>query len=241
MSDHATDWPEKRTILLVDDEAIVVEVVERYLLRDGYSVRIARDGLTALELARSERPDLIILDLMLPRLNGLEVAQRIRAESRAPIIILSARGEETDKIIGLGLGADDYVTKPFSPKELVARVAAVLRRTTAPAPTFADTTEDHALNFGALRIDPRGRRVTRDALPLDLTAREFDLLVFLARHPDQVFTRQQLLDQVWDFAFYGDSSTVTVHIRRLREKVEPDPVRPQYLKTVWGVGYKFEG
>ncbi len=240
MSEHATDRPGQRTILLVDDEVIVVEVVERYLLRDGYTVRIARDGLTALALARSERPDLIILDLMLPGLNGLEVAQRIRAESRAPIIILSARGEETDKIIGLGLGADDYVTKPFSPKELVARVAAVLRRTTAPPPTVADVAAQ-ALTFGALRIDPRGRRVTRDSMPLDLTAREFDLLVFLARHPDQVFTRQQLLDQVWDFAFYGDSSTVTVHIRRLREKVEPDPVRPQYLKTVWGVGYKFEG
>ena len=185
MPDHTTNWSGKRTILLVDDETIVVDVVERYLLRDGYAVRIARDGLTALDLARSERPDLIILDLMLPGLNGLEVAQRIRAESRAPIIILSARGEETDKIIGLGLGADDYVTKPFSPKELVARVAAVLRRTTEPLPIARDA-DDQTLNFGALRIDPRGRRVTREALPLDLTAREFDLLLFLARHPDQV-------------------------------------------------------
>jgi two-component system response regulator ResD len=234
---HAT-WPVQATILLVDDEAIVVEVVERYLLRDGYKVRVARDGATALEMARGEHPDLIILDVMLPGLNGLDVAQRLRAESRVPIIMLSARGEETDKIIGLGLGADDYVTKPFSPKELVARVAAVLRRTgvdTAPS-----TVDPQALRFGALRIDPRGRRVTRDDLALDLTAREFDLLLFLAKHPDQVFTRQQLLDQVWDFEFYGDPSTVTVHIRRLREKVESDPVRPQYLKTVWGVGYKFE-
>ena len=232
-------WPGRGTILIVDDEAIVVEVVERYLLREGYSVRVARDGLTALTMARDEAPDLIILDVMLPGLGGLEVAQRLRAESRVPIIILSARGEETDTIIGLGLGADDYVTKPFSPKELVARVAALLRRANDNA-TQASGTDAQILRFDLLRIDPRGRRVTRGEVALDLTAREFDLLLFLARHPEQVFTRQQLLDQVWDFEFYGDPSTVTVHIRRLREKVEPDPVHPRYLKTVWGVGYKFE-
>ncbi len=226
------------TILLVDDEAIVLDVVERYLLRDGYTVRVARDGESALVSARHERPDLIVLDVMLPGLNGLEVAQRLRAESTVPIIMLSARGEETDKLLGLGLGADDYVTKPFSPKELVARIAAVLRRTAnAATSTGAD---DQILRGGALRIDPRGRSVTRDDTTLELTAREFDLLLFLARHPGQVFTRQQLLDQVWDFEFYGDPSTVTVHVRRLREKIEPDPVRPRYLKTVWGVGYKFE-
>jgi DNA-binding response OmpR family regulator len=227
------------TILLVDDEPIVTEVVERYLLRDGYTVRIAPDGETALIAARNERPDLIVLDVMLPGLTGLEVAQRLRAESGAAIIMLSARGEETDKLVGLGLGADDYVTKPFSPKELVARIAAVLRRTANANPSFADV-DDQVLRSGTLRIDPRGRDVRRDGAPLDLTAREFDLLLFLARNPGQVFTRQQLLDQVWDFEFYGDPSTVTVHIRRLREKIEPDPVRPRYLKTVWGVGYKFE-
>ncbi len=233
------DQVARANILLVDDEAIVLEVIERYLLRDGYGVRVARDGETALELARKERPDLIVLDVMLPGLNGLEVAQRLRTESSVPIIMLSARGEETDKLLGLGLGADDYVTKPFSPKELVARIAAVLRRTAASAAT-ATGGDDQALRFGALRIDPRGRAVAREGTPLELTAREFDLLIFLARHPGQVFTRQQLLDQVWDFEFYGDPSTVTVHVRRLREKIEPDPVRPRYLKTVWGVGYKFE-
>ena len=227
------------TILLVDDEPIVIEVVERYLLRDGYTVRVARDGESALVAARSERPDLIVLDVMLPGLTGLEVAQRLRAESGVAIIMLSARGEETDKLVGLGLGADDYVTKPFSPKELVARIAAVLRRTANANPGLADA-DGQVLRFGTLRIDPRGRDVRRDGAPLDLTAREFDLLLFLARHPGQVFTRQQLLDQVWDFEFYGDPSTVTVHVRRLREKIEPDPVRPRYLKTVWGVGYKFE-
>ena len=226
-------------VLLVDDEAIVLEVIERYLLRDGYGVRVARDGESALALARQERPDLIVLDVMLPGLDGLEVARRLRAESAVPIIMLSARGEETDKLLGLGLGADDYVTKPFSPKELVARIAAVLRRTSGSVAATAGG-DDQALRLGALRIDPRGRTVVRDGESLDLTAREFDLLLFLARHPGQVFTRQQLLDQVWDFEFYGDPSTVTVHVRRLREKLEPDPVRPRYLKTVWGVGYKFE-
>ena len=229
----------RANVLLVDDEAIVLEVIERYLLRDGYGVRVARDGESALELARKERPDLIVLDVMLPGLSGLEVAQRLRAESSVPIIMLSARGEETDKLLGLGLGADDYVTKPFSPKELVARIAAVLRRTAGSA-VAATAGDAQALRFGALRIDPRGRAVARDGTSLELTAREFDLLIFLARHPGQVFTRQQLLDQVWDFEFYGDPSTVTVHVRRLREKIEPDPVRPRYLKTVWGVGYKFE-
>ncbi|HEX5504373.1 MAG TPA: response regulator transcription factor [Thermomicrobiales bacterium] len=227
------------TILLVDDDAIVLDVVERYLLREGYDVRVARDGEAGLAAARDGRPDLIVLDLMLPGLNGLEVARRVRAESAVPIIMLTARGEETDKVLGLGLGADDYVTKPFSPRELVARIGAVLRRTSGELSRQAGD-DDAALRFGALRIDPRGRTVTRDGAPADLTAREFDLLAFLARHAGQVFTRQQLLDQVWDFEFYGDPSTVTVHVRRLREKIEPDPVRPRYLKTVWGVGYKFD-
>ena len=225
------------TILLVDDDAIVTEVVERYLLRDGYQVRLARDGATALSLARRDRPDLIVLDIMLPDINGLEVARQLRAESAVPIIFLSARGEETDKILGLGLGADDYVVKPFSPKELVARIAAVLRRTAAGGPRPGD---DRVLHYGALRIDPLGRTVKRAGESLELTAREFDLLAFLARHPGQVFTRQQLLDQVWDFEFYGDPSTVTVHIRRLRSKIEPEPARPRFIETVWGVGYRFQ-
>ena len=230
---------QRETILIVDDEAIVLDVVERYLRRDGYTVRVARDGPSALALARGERPDLIILDVMLPGIDGLEVARRLRQESAVPIIMLTARGEETDKLLGLGLGADDYVTKPFSTKELVARVAAVLRRTGA-APPPALTTVSQILRIGTIQIDVNGRTVRREELAIDLTAREFNLLLYLARHPGHVFTRQQLLDQVWDFEFYGDPSTVTVHIRRLREKIERDPMHPQFLKTVWGVGYKFE-
>jgi len=229
----------RETILVVDDEAIVLDVVERYLRRDGYTVRVARDGPGALALARGEHLDLIILDVMLPGIDGLEVARRLRQESAVPIIMLTARGEETDKLLGLGLGADDYVTKPFSTKELVARVAAVLRRTGAARPVSPDA-EAQALHIGTLQIDVGGRTVRREGVAIDLTAREFNLLAYLARHPGHVFTRQQLLDQVWDFAFYGDPSTVTVHIRRLREKIERDPMHPQLVKTVWGVGYKLE-
>ena len=236
---HQVNPAQRETILVVDDEAIVLDVVERYLRRDGYTVRVARDGLSALALARGEHPDLIILDVMLPGIDGLEVARRLRQESAVPIIMLTARGEETDKLLGLGLGADDYVTKPFSTKELVARVAAVLRRTGSMR-VAPPTTEGQALIVGTLQIDVGGRTVRREGQVVDLTAREFNLLLYLARHPGHVFTRQQLLDQVWDFEFYGDPSTVTVHIRRLREKVERDPMHPQFLKTVWGVGYKFE-
>ena len=221
-------------ILVVDDETIVTEVIERYLRREGYQVDVAADGQHGLDLARSLAPDLIVLDVMLPRLDGLEVCRRLRAESNVPIILLTAKGEETDKILGLGLGADDYVVKPFSPGELVARVKAVSRRTRA-----VPSAEAGALRFGELRILPRQRAVEVADRPIDLTAKEFDLLHFLASHPGQVFTREQLLDQVWDYEYVGDASTVTVHVRRLREKVEPDPVRPRWVKTVWGVGYKF--
>jgi DNA-binding response OmpR family regulator len=222
-------------VLVVDDEPIVTEVIERYLRREGFAVSLAGDGRRGLELARSTAPDLVILDLMLPKLDGLEVCRTLRAESGVPIILLTAKGEETDKILGLGLGADDYVVKPFSPGELVARIKAVLRR--AQASPSADA---GALRFGDLRIVPRQRRVEVAGRPLDLTAKEFDLLYFLARQPGQVFTREQLLDQVWDYQYVGDASTVTVHVRRLREKLEADPVRPRWVKTVWGVGYKFE-
>jgi|SRR5581483_627599 len=222
-------------ILVVDDEPIVTEVVERYLLRDGYRVTLARDGEAGLAAARREAPDLIVLDLMLPKMDGLEVCRTLRRESKVPIIILSAKDEESDKILGLGLGADDYVAKPFSPRELVARIQAVLRRTQAAAPEPGDV-----LRHGDMRINPRARAVEIAGRPIDLTAKEFDLLYFLARHPGQVFSREQLLDQVWDWAYAGDASTVTVHVRRLREKIESDPVRPRYVKTVWGVGYKFE-
>jgi len=223
-------------VLVVDDEPIVTEVVQRYLIREGYQVRVAADGRTALKEARDGAPDLVVLDLMLPGIDGLEVCRQLRAESSVPIIMLTAKGEESDKILGLGLGADDYLTKPFSPGELIARVKAVLRRTQVAAATLPGD----AVRVGGLRINPGGRSVERDGEPIHLTAKEFDLLYFLARNPGQVFTREQLLDNVWDFEWYGDHSTVTVHIRRLREKIEPNPVRPRYVKTVWGVGYKLE-
>jgi DNA-binding response OmpR family regulator len=223
----------KARILIVDDEPAIREVVERYLRRDGYDVVTAKDGEEGVR--RAEDADLVVLDLMLPKLDGIEACRQIRNLRDVPIIMLTAKTEETDKLIGLGVGADDYITKPFSPRELVARVTAVLRRSQK---TGYDPGE--IIQIGTLRINPRLRTVERNGQSLDLTAREFDLLHFLGSHPGQVFTREQLLDHVWDYEFPGDTSTVTVHVRRLREKVEPDPVRPQYVKTVWGVGYKVE-
>jgi DNA-binding response OmpR family regulator len=223
------------TILVVEDEAIVVEVVTDYLRREGFSVVSAGDGLAALEQFNAARPDLVLLDLMLPSLDGLEVCRRIRMQSNVPIIMVTARAEETDTIIGLGVGADDYIAKPFSPRELVARVKAALRRASAPPPAPGDP-----LTFDQLVIRPDRRQVEVAGRAVDLTAREFDLLEFLARHPRQVFTRDELLDKVWDWAYASDGGTVTVHIRRLRQKIEPDAERPRYIKTVWGVGYKFD-
>ena len=224
-------------ILVVEDEAIVAEVVERFLRREGYDTMVVADGKQALSAVNRFLPDLIVLDLMLPEIDGLEVCRQVRSHSETPIIMLTARGEETDKVLGLGLGADDYVTKPFSPRELSARVQAVLRRFKSRNTPGNDA---ETLRFGQLRISSRTRVVEREGVDLRLTAREFDLLLFLARHAGQVFSREQLMDAVWDFDFAGDPGTVTVHMRRLREKVEEDPSRPRYLKTVWGVGYKFE-
>ncbi|MDA0733881.1 MAG: response regulator transcription factor [Chloroflexi bacterium] len=224
-------------VLVVDDERVVTEVVERYLQREGYEVSLASDGAEALKLAQEWAPDLVVLDLMLPVIDGLEVCRRLRQDSQIPIIMLTARGEETDRVVGLELGADDYIVKPFSPRELVARVKSVLRRTSAgPAQAPGGT-----LRFGSLTVNPQTRDVTLQGTPVHLTAKEFDLLWFLASHPSQVFTREQLMNQVWDYTYAADPSTVTVHIRRLREKVEADPIKPRYVKTVWGVGYKFEG
>ena len=223
----------KSHILIVDDEPTIRDVVDQYLRREGYRTTTASNGEEA--VARSADADLIVLDLMLPKMDGLEVARQIRSTRDVPIIMLTAKTEEIDKLVGLGLGADDYITKPFSPRELVARVAAVLRRSRSAAPQVGDI-----VRVGGLRINPQLRTVERDGMPVELTAREFELLHFLASHPGQVFTREQLLDQVWDYHFPGDTSTVTVHIRRLREKVEPDAVRPSYVKTVWGVGYKVD-
>ena len=225
----------ERRVLVVEDELMVAEVVERYLRRDGYLVRVVHDGHSALSESERFAPDLIVLDVMLPGIDGIEVCRRLRERSAMPVIMLTARGEEVDKLVGLGIGADDYVTKPFSPRELVARVAAVLRRSDVRSGVDGD-----AIRVDDLRINGRTRTVEDGRGAIQLTAREFDLLFHLARHPGQVFTRDQLMNAVWDYAYAGDTNTVTVHMRRLRSKVERDPSRPRHLKTVWGVGYKFE-
>ncbi len=222
-------------ILVVDDEPTIGEVVSRYLQRAGYRTRRATDGHAAMAAVEQLAPDLIVLDLMLPGIDGLEVMRRVRDRARHPtaIILLTARGEESDRVVGLRLGADDYVVKPFSPAELVARVDAVLRR--------LDTSPgiEAPMRFGELVIDTAARRVTLAGDEISLTQREFELLEFLARHPGQAFTRNQLMDLVWRYTFYTDTSTVTVHVRRLRTKIEPDPTRPRHIDTVWGVGYRF--
>ncbi len=222
------------SILVVDDEPTIGEVVSAYLQRAGYETRVALDGPSALEAVAERSPDLIVLDLMLPGIDGLEVMRRVRDRAGA-VILLTAKGDESDRVIGLRLGADDYVVKPFSPAELVARVDAVLRR--------INTVTEHApaLTFGELEIDPSSHRVTRAGEDMALTAREFDLLHFLARHPGRAFTREELMDHVWQYSFYTDTSTVTVHIRRLRAKLEVDPDAPRWIETVWGVGYRFSG
>jgi two-component system, OmpR family, response regulator ResD len=219
------------SVLVVDDEPTIGEVVSAYLRRAGYDTRVAADGHAALAAVAEQAPDLIVLDLMLPGVDGLEVMRRVG--KRSAVILLTAKGEEADRVTGLRLGADDYVVKPFSPAELVARVDAVLRR--------INTVAEHgpALEFEDLTIDPGSRRVTRSGESVALTAREFDLLLFLARHPGRAFTREELMDHVWQYTFYTDTSTVTVHIRRLRAKLEADPEAPRWIETVWGVGYRF--
>jgi len=223
-------------VLVVDDEPIVREVLSRYLRDEGFAVDEAGDGDQALAAIERARPDVVILDLMLPRMDGFEVFRRLRGPHAPATIMLTAKGTETDRIVGLELGADDYVTKPFSPREVVARVRSVLRRVAAVA---ADQ-ERSTLVFDDLEIDCDRRQVHVRGIEIHLTRKEFDLLHFLATNSSVVFTRAQLLDRVWDFAWDGDSSTVTVHIRRLREKIEVDPSRPQRLTTVWGVGYRFD-
>ncbi len=226
-------------ILVVDDEASVVEVVALYLKREGFTVRVAADGRSALNAIREQLPALVVLDLMLPEIDGLEIVRRLRSDagSDVPVIMLTARRQETDRIYGLELGADDYVTKPFSPAELVSRVKAVLRRARGGS---GSEKGERPLQFKELAIDPKTRLVTVRGSAIDLTATEFNLLWFMVSHPRQVFKRDQLLENVWGFSEYVDPSTVTVHIRRLREKLEIDPSAPTYLLTVWGVGYKFE-
>jgi two-component system, OmpR family, response regulator ResD len=221
------------TVLVVDDEPIVRDVVVRYLRRDGYETREAATGDEARQILEAESPVLVVLDVMLPGTDGLELCRWIRSRSELPVIMLTARGEETDRIVGLELGADDYVTKPFSPRELAVRVRNVLRRSRA-IPEDAER-----IVFGPFEIDSAAREVHRDRNPLRLTVKEFDLLWFLASHPRRVFSRDQLMDRVWGYKTALDTGTVTVHIRRLREKIEEDPSRPRFLETVWGVGYRF--
>lgn len=229
-------------ILIVDDEPNVGDVLGIYLRRENFQASIARDGQAALNLIEQTPPDLIVLDLMLPKIDGLSIVRQLRGDEGhaglcpdIPIVILTAKGEESDRIVGLDLGADDYVVKPFSPREIVSRVKAVLRRSKG-----ASLAVERPLSFGALSLDPKSRQVTVNDRECGLTAKEFDLLHFLARHARQVFTRDQLLEHIWGLNEYIDPSTVTVHIRRLREKIEPDPSQPHWIQTVWGVGYKFD-
>lgn len=224
-------------ILVVEDEPSLAEVVSLYLKRAGYQVQIAADGKQAMTLLERQIPDFVILDLMLPEIDGLSLTRWLRDRSNVPIIMVTARREEIDRIAGLEMGADDYVVKPFSPQELVSRVRAVLRRT-GREQTGAELERD--LSFDDIHISPVTRAVTVREMSIELTVKEFDLLYLLARHPKQVFTREQLLERVWGGAEYIDPGTVTVHIRRLREKIENDPSSPSHLLTVWGVGYKFE-
>jgi DNA-binding response OmpR family regulator len=221
-------------VLVVDDEPMVREVLARYLEKEGFAVEEAEDGEEALSRFEAAAPDLVLLDLMLPRVDGLEVFRRIRERASTAVIMLTAKGEETERVVGLELGADDYITKPFSPREVVARVRAVLRRTNGVG---------HAaeiLTLGDLELDGPRREARLGGDLMRLTRKEFDLLFLLASHPERAFTRAELLDEVWDFAWDGDSATVTVHVRRLREKIEDDPSNPQHLVTVWGVGYRFD-
>jgi DNA-binding response OmpR family regulator len=222
-----------QTVLVVDDEEIVRDVVVRYLQRDGYETLEAADGAEALRLLEEQQPSLVVLDVMLPQHDGLEICRWIRSRSDLPIIMLTARGEEADRIVGLELGADDYVTKPFSPRELAVRVRNLLKRA-ASTPALGAS-----VSFGDVELDADAREVRRAGVPLKLTLKEFDLLWFLASHPRRVFSRDQLMESVWGYTSSLDTGTVTVHVRRLREKIEADPSRPRHLETVWGAGYRF--
>ena len=232
-----------RQVLVVDDEPNIRELCRLYLEQEGFQVSEAADGLEAVEKARSLQPDLVVLDLMLPGKNGFDVCKELQSIG-IPCIMLTARGDEVDKILGLELGADDYLTKPFSPRELVARVKAVMRRAEraggAMAAEASAPKAPERLEFPDFTIDLAGRVLWVQGTPVDCPPKEFDLLAMLAQNPHRAFTREQLLEKVWDYSFYGDFRTVDVHVQRIRRKIEPDPEKPRYIKTVWGVGYKFE-
>ena len=227
----------EKHILVIEDEPSLSEVVSLYLKRAGFQVQVANDGKQAMSILEKQIPDFVIMDIMLPEVDGLSLTRWLRDRSNVPIIMVTARREEVDRIAGLEMGADDYVVKPFSPQELVSRVRAVLRRTGRDQSTAES---ERAFSFDSIQIDPRTRVVKVEESEIDLTVKEFDMLYLLACYPKQVFTRDQLLERVWGGAEYIDPGTVTVHVRRLREKIEGDPSKPKHLLTVWGVGYKFE-
>lgn len=229
-----------RQILVVDDEPNIRELCRLYLEQDGFQVMEAQSGAEALALAREGRPALVVLDLMLPDLSGFEVCKALQ-EWETPVIMLTARADEVDKILGLELGADDYLTKPFSPRELVARVKTILRRVAREGALQAAAQEAEQLVYPHFTIDLAGRSLVVGGARLDCPPKEFDLLVTLAKSPQRVFTREQLLEQVWDYSYFGDFRTVDVHVQRVRRKIEPDPEKPRYIRTVWGIGYKFDG
>ncbi len=223
-------------ILLVDDEESIIDVSTRYLERDGYEVISASNGEEAIDKWKKEKPDLIVLDLMMPLKDGMETAEEIRAVDDVPIIMLTALGQERDRLLGLTVGADDYLTKPFSPRELVLRVRNILRRTKRQLVEQSDV-----LTYDELIIDASKRKVVVGGQEIELTVKEFELLYLLASHPTRVFPRSQLIEAIWGYEFDGDGNTINVHIRRLREKMERDSAAPKWIKTVWGIGYKFEG
>ena len=227
-------------ILVVDDEPAIADLVEIHLLAEGYRVRKADNGADALRIVAEEHPDLVILDIIMPGMDGLEVCRAIRRDRNVPILMLSAKSEDVDKILGLKVGADDYLTKPFNPLELVARVKAQLRRYLSLNPASAAAREAGVITMGGLRIDPLGRSVTKDGREIALTPTEYDILLLLASHPGRVFSSEEIFERVWKERYFQSNNTVMVHIRRLREKVEDDPSHPTLIKTVWGVGYKIE-
>ncbi len=231
----STVMSEGPLVLLVEDDGTVSEVVERYLKREGFRVEVVSDGADAVTRFDDD-VDLIVLDIMLPSMDGLEVCRRLRSKSAVPTIMLTALGEESDRIMGLELGADDYLAKPFSPRELIARVKSVLRRANG---TLAPQIAQGELKAGAIALNLDAHEVAVGGDPIELTSREFELLAWLITHPKRVFTREELLERVWGYS-YGDKSTVTVHVRRLREKIEADPAHPRHVATVWGLGYRFD-
>ncbi|AJS57257.1 response regulator transcription factor [Paenibacillus sp. IHBB 10380] len=229
-----------RKILIIEDEQDIARIIKDYISKNGYEVAIANNGKEALHFIELLNPEFIILDIMLPDVDGIELCRQIREKNNVPILILSARGSDTDKVLGLGFGADDYMTKPFSLTELLARIKSNLRRVESmiSIPANLPDNED-ILHFGKITIDKKGYKVTKDGIEISLSAKELELLFFLSKHRNQVFSKSQLLDAIWGYTSYGDESTITVYIRRIREKLEVDPSNPMYIKTVWGIGYKF--